>query len=179
MFRRLYSSILIICLTLPSTLHSTDIYNTSGGSVQIRSNLNTTIIPGDRELGSTVLIVTTPKDMKDVHIESPCEHKENILYRYENSKKEDISIIQVTFPIACESGTLQVKNEESIFTDSTKNISITSHSLIKRELVNMSNEELVGIMRHTPEDIKKSTDDIREKIRSVARTYEKTFARER
>lgn len=43
----------------------------------------------------------------------------------------------------------------------------------------MPNEKLVDIMRYHPEDMKKTTNDLREKIQSVAHTYEKTFARER
>ncbi|MDD5377038.1 MAG: M23 family metallopeptidase [Candidatus Gracilibacteria bacterium] len=131
----------------PFTLHSTDIYVSSLGEVQIHANLNPHIIPGDLKLGNTVLIVSAPRDQKDIHIVTKCEHRESILYKEPKGEEKMVYIMQVTFPSSCETTDISIGNQENIFTDTTFPLPIESLSQIESNLINTNSTELLSVMR--------------------------------
>lgn len=149
-----FKIIFLSCSLLATfTLHSTGIYISSLGQVRIHINqsirqagLNPHIIPGDIKLGSTLLVVTTPKEMKSVHIESACEHKESLLYSASQNERTT-SIIQVNFLSACNSPSVRIGDIENVFTDTLAELPIEPLWNVQTVLINKSSEDLVVIMR--------------------------------
>lgn len=143
----LRSTILSVLLTLPLTLHSTDIYTSSQGAVQIRANINPHIVPGDPKLGNTVLVVSAPATQGGIHIATPCEHTESILHKEAKENGTMIYVLQVNFPTACESTDVSIGDWENIFTDTTLHLPIESFSKLENSLINTDSTNLLGIMR--------------------------------
>lgn len=115
--------------------------------MKIHSNLNPHIIPGDVKLGNTVLIVSAPDIQESIHLVTPCEHRETILYKKPAGKGRMMYIVQVTFPTACETTEIQVGDRENIFTDTIFSLPITSLSKMEDSFLNTQSDELLSIMR--------------------------------
>lgn len=141
------TGLLVVLYSLPLTLNSTDIYHSSNGTVQIRANLNPTIIPGDSKLGSTLLLVSAPKAAQDIHIVSECQHSDSVLYTTGGTSNLMISVIELDFQSPCESPTIAIADSEHTFTDTVFRLPLTTTSAITDSFINTNSEDLLSIMR--------------------------------
>ena len=134
----------------PFTLHSTDIYKSSDGQIRIHTSLNTHVIPGNPKLGNTVLIVSSPTNLKGINIVTPCEHHESVLYKKQIESGKILSVISLSFPTSCETTDIRVGDIESIFTDTIFSLPGKSFSKIENDFINTDDIELLSIMREQP-----------------------------
>lgn len=161
----------IITLIIPFTLHSTDIYISSHGTVQILANLNPHIVSGDSKLGSTVLIVSAPLEQKDIHIMTPCEHRESILYKEPKGDNKILYVIQVTFPVSCEATVMYIGDRENIFTDTFLSLPIESLWKMENSLINTDSTNLLSFMREHPLLLEKTGSTITLKLQYLKALY--------
>ncbi len=126
MQKNLYSKFLAITVFLatPLTLHSTDIYHSSKGTIKINANLNSFIVPGDTKLGSTVLIITASTKQENIHVVSSCEHTESLLYKKTVGEEKMTYVIKLNFPTPCEDTTIRIGDSQNIFTDTVVSLPI-------------------------------------------------------
>lgn len=142
--------LLLPALLFPFTLHSTDIYTSSHGEVRIHANLNSHIIPGDAKLGSTVLVVSAPIEQENIHVVTPCEHKESVLYKEAKGENKMMYVIHVVFPVSCDSTDISLGDKENIFTDSTFSLPMEPFWRMENSLINTDSAHLLEIMREQP-----------------------------
>lgn len=114
----------VVFLTTPFTLHSTDIYHSSEGTIKINANLNSFIIPGDAKLGSTVLVISAPTKQEGIYIVSSCNHTESLLYKKAIGEDKMLSITKLSFPTPCEDTTIRIGDNQNIFTDTAVSLPI-------------------------------------------------------
>lgn len=166
------SFLLLPTLLFPFTLHSTDIYTSSHGEVQIHANLNPHIIPGDPKLGGTVLVVSAPIEQKDIHIVTLCEHTESVLYKEPVRDEKMLYIIRIAFPSSCETTVTYVGDRENIFTDTFLSLPMKSLSNMESDLINTRSDGLLPIMRAQPLVLPEKTGTgITEKLRRLQALY--------
>lgn len=140
------SGIVFILFLFPFTLHSTDIYTSSQGTVKILASLNSHVIPGDSRLGNTILLVSTPEKNTDIHLVTTCTHTQSVLYTTTKDART-LSVIQVVFPTFCDMPMVRVGDRENIFTDTIFPLQMESYSEVEKHLLNVKNENLLIIMR--------------------------------
>lgn len=164
-------SIISVLFILPLTLHSTDIYISSGGAVKIHSNLNSHIIPGDPKLGNTVLIVSAPIKQGDIHIVTKCEHRESILYKKPTGNEKILYIIQLSFPTPCDVTDISLGDKENIFTDSIFSLPMESLSKMENGFINTDSIHLLPIMRERQIISEGTGTAIEEKLQHIQALY--------
>lgn len=135
---------LFISLCLPFTLHSTDIYMSSQGKVKIEANINPHIIPGDSKLGNTILVVSAPILEENIHIVTPCEHQESILYKKPTKEDNMLYVIQITFPVFCETSEIRIGDLENIFTDTFFSLPMESFLKVENNILNTDSAHLLS-----------------------------------
>jgi len=162
---------LLAVLLSPLTLHSTDVYISSQGVVQIRANINPHIVSGDPKLGNTVLVVSAPATKGGIHVVTPCEHRESVLHKEAKEDGTMVYIIQVAFPVACESTDVSIGDWENIFTDTALRLPIESFSKMENSLINTDSTRLLGIMRAPALPIPEKKPTIADKLQHLQVVY--------
>lgn len=169
-------SILPILLITPFTLNSTDVFHSSKGLVKIQANLNTHIIPGDAKLGNTVLLVTAPVALENIHIVTDCEQRETVLYKKSRSDNQMIYVIQLSFPTSCDKENIRIGDKENIFTDTLFVLPLESRSKMEDAFMNTSSTELLPIMREENKEASgKTGDDIVKKLDYLVTLYKNLY----
>lgn len=172
MSKKLHFLLIATLLLAPFTLHSTDIYTSSHGEVRIHANLNPQIVPEDPKLGSTVLVVSAPTDKKDIHIVTPCKHKESVLFRESLKNRKTIYIIQLTFRESCGTTDISIGDMENVFTDSRFPLPMKPFWKVENRLMNTDSSRLLETMRKETILVSEKKDtDIRKKLAQLQMIY--------
>jgi hypothetical protein len=137
--------------------------------------MNDHIVPGNPKLGSTLLIVSAPITMKNIHVVIPCEHQEEILHTKISKDKNITYIIQLRFPVACEVSEISIGDSENIFTDTHFPLPIESLSQIEDNAINMHSTKLLTVMREQPVISEKSGTSVIEKLHQVQMLYKNAY----
>ena len=178
--RSIQTLFLLSILIFPFTLNSADIYVSSRGLVKIQANLNNEIVPGDPKLGSTIIIVTTPKTENTVGIDTACDHTEDFLYKDTSRSDRDLFVLRLSFPALCENPAIRVSMKGDVFTDTTTLLSMVSGNTLLRDLTDLSTDTLVTLMRNdaaaTGTVANTSGQTLQSKLEQVHTLYNSSFS---
>jgi hypothetical protein len=82
-----------------------------------------------------------------------------------------VYIIQVAFPVACESTDVSIGDWENIFTDTALRLPIESFSKMENSLINTDSTRLLGIMRAPALPIPEKKPTIADKLQHLQVVY--------